>query len=209
MFERICVPYKFNANEEFVINRYYRSYTDWSNPHLDGVKSDLKSYLRIQQENECCYCRQTLGYDYRQVDIEHIVDKKGHDKFGFEPKNLALSCPACNSCKTNLEILVDPSVSEYPVNSDSFLIVHPYYDNYSEHIEINYPVFTAKTPKGSKTIKCCQLERLINVENRQKETMLKIPIIKSVIQNYTINECEQDIFDALIDIIREGASEKD
>lgn len=201
MFEKVLVPYIFNEDEKAIIDSYYHTYSDWNNPKLKDIKDNLKQFLRYQQDNECCYCRQPLGFDNRLVDIEHIVDKKDHDTFGFESKNLALSCPACNSCKTQQETLVDPSVTNYPIDSNSFQIIHPYYDNYSEHIERNYPIFISKSAKGDKTIEYCKLDRLVNIENRQKETMLKTPLIKALIKCSSMFGDEQELFNAIIDII--------
>lgn len=202
MFEKIRIPYFFDADEENVISENYTSYKDWySKSKLKPIKSNLKQYLRYVQRNQCCYCRQNLGFDHRQVDIEHIVDKQDHWTFGFEPKNLALSCPACNSCKTNRETLKDDTATEYPNNGDGFIIIHPYFDNYSDHIEVHYPVFISKSEKGDNTIEYCKLDRLKFVEARQKETMQRKKLVEALVNGGIAEGNEKDIFKAIKSII--------
>lgn len=209
MLEKILVPYIFDEEEKKVISENYNSDKDWSKSKLTPIKNNLKQYLRYVQKNQCCYCKQDLGFDYRQVDIEHIVDKNDHWSFGFEPKNLALSCPACNSCKTNQESLEDANVIQYPDNGDGFVIVHPYYDNYSDHIKAHYPVFISKSKKGDKTIEYCKLNRLKNVEARQKETMQKLAIVNALLSSDVTKGNEDAIFKAIKDIIAIRPGEED
>lgn len=202
MFEKILIPYRFSEDDKKTIDANYHSSSDWSNSQLRPIKNKLKCYLRYLQDNKCCYCRQELGFDYRQVDIEHIVDKKKHENFGFEIRNLALSCPACNSCKTDQKVLVDENITSYPTDSNKFLIVHPYYDNYSEHIYVNYPVYVSKSPKGDKTIQYCKLSRLHDVEMRQKEIMQKKMLVNALINTPVKPEDEENIFNAIAELIQ-------
>ncbi|WP_164844757.1 HNH endonuclease [Brucella pituitosa] len=60
-------------------------------------KQNLKSTLRHAQRSLCCYCRRPLG-DYRDTELEHIIEKSAHPAFTFEI-NLALSCSTCNNQK--------------------------------------------------------------------------------------------------------------
>lgn len=209
MFEKILVPYCFDDDEQKLINENYKSHKDWSKSNLQLVKNNLKQYLRYVQKNQCCYCRQDLGFDYRLVDIEHIVDKRDHWSFGFEPRNLALSCPACNSCKTDQETLKDKSVKEYPEDGDSFVIIHPYFDNYSDHIDVHYPVFVSWSKKGDKTIEYCKLNRLRNVEARQKETMQKMSLVNALLNGSIAEGHERSIFAAIKSIIASATKEED
>src|SRR5690606_34025144 len=116
----------------------------------------------------CCYCKYQLGFDIKQVDIEHIIPKSEYEKFTFESLNLALSCPACHTKKSTNPVLFNPIVN-YPNDGTNFTIVHAHFDEYSNHIDIiNSCVFVAKTKKGSETITFCELFRLSTVEQKVK-----------------------------------------
>src|SRR5690606_31764056 len=114
------------------------------------------------------YCKYKLGFDIKQVDIEHIIPKSEYENFTFEAKNLALSCPACNTKKSTKPVLKNVIV-RYPTNGANVIIIHAHYDDYSNHIDIiNDCVFVAKSTKGSETITFCELFRLSTVEQRAK-----------------------------------------
>lgn len=180
--DRIRIPYEFDEQEKQTIKDKYHSAKDWNSSSLDGVKSNIRTYLRYLQSNTCCYCKQSLGFDQRQVDIEHIVHKDKHGDFGFEARNLALCCPACNSCKTAQEVLVESKTKQYPVDSNAFKIVHPYFDSYSEHIEIlGDSVYVSKSPKGTETIEMCKLKRLTNIECRKRDYLMNRSLVESLI----------------------------
>lgn len=189
--ERIKIPYFFSEEEKSIIKANYSQAKDWSKSQFRDLKYSLRTYLRFIQGNQCCYCKRYLPWDMKSVDIEHIVNKDDHWTFGFEPKNLALSCPACNSCKTSQETLSIPNVANYPSYAGAFLIVHPYFDNYSENIAIQFPIYSAITDKGTKTIKMCKLDRLVEVERRQKEYNTRIVKIAELLE-LDIPECDKE-----------------
>ena len=168
MTDRIHIPYIFSIEELQCIKDNFTSHTDWEKVIFDGIKKNIVDHLRPQQANTCCYCKNQLGHDIKQVDIEHILPKSKYEKFTFNGKNLALSCPACNTIKSTKEVLKKPLV-RYPRSSNHIKIIHAHYDNYSEHIDIiNNCVFFSKTSKGSETITFCNLFRLSEVEDRAK-----------------------------------------
>ena len=72
---------------------------------FNSIKENIVAHLRIQQNNTCCYCKYQLGFDIKQVDIEHIVPKSEYEQFTFENRNLALSCPPCNTKKSTKPVL--------------------------------------------------------------------------------------------------------
>jgi hypothetical protein len=84
----------------------------------------------------------------------------------FTPRNLALSCPDCNGPKRDEETLVDPSVATYPSSGDGFLIVHPHFDYYYDHIAVAGVVYTAVegSDKGEWTIGACDLGRFAQLK---------------------------------------------
>lgn len=204
MKDRIIVAYQFNQSESELIKKYY---TDndykWDDNRLKSIKYSIRQYLRYLQHNKCCYCKQELGFDNQQVDIEHIVPKEKHKQFGFVPKNLALSCHACNSCKTDTEVLEDDSVNEYPDNINAFKIIHPYHDEYGKNIIVNYPVYVSLTDKGDFTIKTCHLNRLAEVEKRQREWRYKEKFINSILNSGLCEKDPSEAYTAIRQIIGE------
>jgi len=124
------------------------------------------------------------------VEIDHILPKsakgniarsasnneadrfctQGYPQFAFEIKNLILTCKRCNNKKgsydsrRNRSIAVDPV---YALNSDYYLWVHPYTDQYSEHISLYKGLIY--TPlhgsiKGDALIRICKLDSIAAVE---------------------------------------------
>lgn len=175
IFKQIGDTYVFSEKEKQKIEDHYKCADDWTKDSLNGVKSSLRNHLLVWQLNQCCYCRQEIGCDQRKSDLEHIVDKSGHWEFGFTPQNIALSCPACNSIKTDQEVLIDEkvNVAEYPTDGESFKIVHPYFDRYSDHITIlANSVYIGKSEKGANLIVMCHLYRLQSVEEKAKKIMM-------------------------------------
>ena len=168
MTDRINTPYIFSREELQCIKDNFTSHIDWEKVIFNDIKKNIVDHLRPQQGNTCCYCKYQLGHDIKQVDIEHILPKSKYEKFTFNGKNLALSCPACNTIKSTKEVL-KKSLVRYPRSSNHIKIIHAHYDNYSEHIDIiNNCVFFSKTSKGSETITFCNLFRLSEVEDRAK-----------------------------------------
>lgn len=206
MSDRIRLPYFFDSEEQKLIDDYYTNNGhNWKDKRLTPVKDNLKRFLRFVQNNKCCYCQQELGFDNQEVNIEHIVDKNKHKAFGFLAKNLALSCPACNSCKGDREVLENSGAPLYPDNSLGFKIVHPHYDYYSEHIEcVNYPVFKSLSKKGTFTINTCKLNRFETIEQRQKEHYYKTKIINSILNSGLVEKDQKEAFAAIKKVLCEN-----
>lgn len=169
MSEKIEKAYELTDGEKRTVSENFSKHQDWEKPVFAALKVNLIAHLRTQQDNKCCYCKYPLGFDIKEVDIEHIVPKSRFEQFTFESLNLALSCPGCNTKKSIKPVLLKEFV-RYPRNTNHFRIVHSHYDTYSDHIEItNNCVFTAKTGKGSETITYCELFRLRTVEEKAAE----------------------------------------
>lgn len=170
MGKKINIPYKFPKNEQTIISNNFLTHTDWEKSIFDNIKESIRKYLRTQQGNRCCYCKQELGFDIKRVDIEHIIPKSKFNQFTFHPKNLALSCPACNTIKSTNCVLIKNSIKRYPINGSNFKIIHAHYDDYSTHITILEDcIYTPKSKKGSETITICELYRLSVVEENAKK----------------------------------------
>lgn len=168
MSDRILIPYSFTAGESTIIANNFNMHSDWTKDVFNPIKQNIISHLRVQQLNKCCYCKNQLGFDIKQVDIEHIIPKSEYEQFTFKSLNLALSCAPCNTKKSTKPVLNNP-ITNYPINGTNFKIIHAHYDEYSNHIDIiNNCVFVAKTKKGSETITFCELFRLSSVEQKAK-----------------------------------------
>ncbi|MCD8387777.1 MAG: HNH endonuclease [Bacteroidales bacterium] len=131
---------------------------DWENGGLSGFKRRFKKSLKRLQNSHCAYCRTKVWDANNFFAIEHIVHKSDHPEWMFLPENLCLSCSRCNSHKGTKNVLVKVGATTYPNASTDFLIVNPYYDKYSDHIElVDGILYKGLTPKGRKTIQICKL----------------------------------------------------
>lgn len=163
--DQIKRAYEPSQMEVAVISKPVKSHRDWPASKYKSFRDNLKQHYRDQQSNLCCYCKKTLGFDLKEVEIEHVLPKSIYTQFIFESRNLALSCPACNISKGSIDVFVGKQVkSRYPVESGSFSIIHPHYDNYSEHINIvEQFLYAPLSEKGTETIRTCKLHRLNRV----------------------------------------------
>lgn len=188
MIKKIDIPYSFSSNEISLIKREYISYHDWEKEVFNDVKAKVIKHLRIEQNNRCCYCGKELGFDIKDVDIEHIIPKSKYPKFCFEPKNLALCCPACNTKKSHKDIVIK-EIKRYPKTGANISIIHAHYDNYADHIDIlEECLYVPKSSKGCETIKVCELFRLHEVENKRKDFYSKNNPIMGLVMDFINSE---------------------
>jgi len=130
------------------------------NTSINAIKDEIRRQLVLNQ-SKCAYCGITFkGRGDKQ--IEHIAAKSDarpvrHPEFTFTLKNLVLACPSCNgfSNKSTQETI---SVKHKLYSKCEFLIVHPYFDNPSDHFSwvINRTEIIIKvknnSPKGRASI---------------------------------------------------------
>jgi len=133
----------------------------WDLKENDFIREEIKRYYVSAQGSLCCYCGKPYPADsLRYWDGEHILPKSLYPEFLFEPVNLAVACPICNSWKSHKDILVGKRGKKYPKNSAKFSIVHPHFDELWEHVSLYLGfIYSPKTPKGAKTIDMCYLGR--------------------------------------------------
>ncbi|MFA6328485.1 MAG: HNH endonuclease [Candidatus Micrarchaeia archaeon] len=154
---------------------------DWSKTAFKTIKEKIKNHLMTEQNGTCPYCRLRISQATSYLPIEHIVPKTKHPVFMFEPKNLAVACEVCNTEKGDAEVLVDPLVTIYPTSGQHFLIIHPHFDNYDEHICVDDIFLKPITKKGEKTIKICNLCRpKVAEENARDKQIIKQSHIHSL-----------------------------
>lgn len=103
--------------------------------------------------------KQILATHGRVWDIEHVISRDENLKFMFEPQNLAVSCIECNGAKRATRVTIRDYV-RFPRRSQNYLIVHPHFDEYFEHIDIvGDNTYQALSKKGKFTIYHCDLFR--------------------------------------------------
>lgn len=149
------------------------NHTFWSNNNIPeyyidrikSLKSEIKHHYRIEQQYTCVYCGNTNYINHGSSwHIEHIIPKETNDQLMFESENLCLSCPECNQYKGRKKVLID-GINNSSRSSD-FVIVHPHYDEYNEHILREGMLYIPNngSDKGKNTIKVCKLFRFIGLE---------------------------------------------
>ncbi|KVU51556.1 HNH endonuclease [Burkholderia cepacia] len=145
---------------------------DWGHVELEAFRSHVRNHYRTEQRGICAFCREHVSLQAAEnCQVEHIVPKSIRPEFMFEPKNLCVICADCNTIKRDQEVTatIPDTVAprrgrqRYPRASSSFLIVHPHFDRYSDHILIERGHYFDRTDKGHFTIGACKLNRRLRV----------------------------------------------
>lgn len=142
-------------------------YSDWSNDDLKEIRKVIRDFYRNLTQ-KCTYCQRDISLQFASnCHVEHIIAKSLSPlKFIFEPKNLCVICADCNEIKKNKEVenhvTKRKSMTNYPRSSNAFLIYHPHFDNYDEHIYKCDDIYIDLSTKGSFTIHICKLNNRIH-----------------------------------------------
>jgi len=143
------------------------THNNWSDDDLATFRATVREYYRTAQNGLCAFCKSDISLrSANNCNVEHIVPKSLRREFIFEPKNLCVICADCNEIKRAKEILADipnplskTQAKLYPRSSKAFLIVHPHFDKWDDHI-INFgSLYLDLTDKGNFTIGACTLNR--------------------------------------------------
>lgn len=162
----------FSAEErQFIVDKFNspgHTHHNWGDEDLQDIRSKIRNFYRNEQNAMCAYCNSEVSLvSANNAHIEHIVPKSIHPQFMYEPKNLCVICSDCNEIKRNQEVLNEiPDTlrriaTRYPRSSGAFKIVHPFFDEYDEHIIKIGKIYIDKTQKGNFTIGACRLNRYI------------------------------------------------
>lgn len=131
----------------------------WSDPAVELIRAEIKDHYIAEQEYICIYCaRQIITANKAQWDAEHIISREKAPRFMFSPENLAVSCRDCNLAKGSKEVRTTMRKS-LPNESKHYLIVHPHFDNYAEHIRWFGDICAPLSNKGVATQAMCGLTR--------------------------------------------------
>ncbi|CAH0536849.1 HNH endonuclease [Vibrio marisflavi] len=144
------------------------SHTDWykeeKKKSLQELRSHIRKHYRTEQRRKCTYCKREVSVQSASnCQVEHIAPKEKYKDYMFHPKNLCVSCADCNAikwCHDTIKPLKNSERKRYPSSSGAFLLVHPHFDNYADHIDIfNDRWYIDKTEKGHFTIGLCKLNQ--------------------------------------------------
>lgn len=149
----------------------------WMCPDAEPIRRAIKAFGIKTQSRRCCYCKEKINSNnFKMWEVEHILPQSKFPDFVFEPENLAISCPDCNTAKSNQKISKSDQYRRFPKKSVSYLIIHPHFDVYENHILKSGFVFVPKSSKGTKTIFVCSLhrfaEKFINWEEPEEVSQI-------------------------------------
>lgn len=148
----------------------------------------------MSQGRLCCYCKEKINSNnFKMWEVEHVLSQIDYFWFTFEPKNLAVTCPDCNTIKSDAKITSSVARRRLPTRSELYLIVHPHFDVYEEHILKVGLVFHPKSSKGRKTIEICGLLRYVEkfLDWESPETVRRLEAEARVIQEEGIVDKEK------------------
>ncbi|TQR37582.1 HNH endonuclease [Brevibacillus brevis] len=203
-----------------IINKQH----SWDDVELSYIRSLIRTHLGVQLNNTCYYCRTELKNGNSRSHIEHIVHKDKYVEFAYRPENLTLSCEECNKSKGVKETLAYHHQNstfkyhQYPLKSDSFIVVHSYLDNYEDHIEVADLLYKAKNGslKGKATIEMCSLYRLRLIEDKAKSILNQANVLRltsrsdmeicDIIQkNNKLPDNFEEYFEIIIELCKDDA----
>ncbi|GKV92860.1 HNH endonuclease [Pectobacterium aroidearum] len=162
--EQLAVIDSIKAQADF-------SHLSWSNEEFTPIKSEIREFYRIQQRGLCAFCKNPLSLQAAaNCTVEHIIPKSKKIDFMYTPKNLCVICADCNEIKRaqevvneEHEVLNNPNIARYPRTSGAFVIVHPHFDDWYEHIhKVGARIYIDRTMKGINTMKVCKLNRFFH-----------------------------------------------
>ena len=142
-----------NLPEEQMSSKY------WSQDVVDPVRTEIKNHYIAVQKYTCVYCKRQIATANKSLwDAEHVICRDKAPRFTFTPQNLAVSCKDCNIAKGQAEVRTTKR-KKFPNESKHYLIIHPHFDNYSDHIRWIGDICVPLTDKGVKTQVTCGLTR--------------------------------------------------
>lgn len=189
-----------------------KGYWDKTNDgELAEVKKIIKDYYLLAQDYRCPYCRQKIVVDHNAAwDAEHIIPKDTHPRFMFVPQNLCVTCKDCNTIKSNKKVLVNQDRKTFPVESDDYLIYHPYFDDYSKHVTIIIEAgyYLPKTDKGRLLVEVCGLLRFLfrfaNFESSDVSIKIKMADLQRRLMETDDPMVENFIYGCIGRLVEEG-----
>lgn len=144
-----------------------------SDGNYKQFKENVTNTMKAAQSNRCAYCGARLHE--KRPHRDHIAPKSPHFKWTFWPANLVLACYCCNvDCKGETDT-VDVVASSY--RRSTFNIVHPFFDDPSDHLNFNLDAKAIlistrnDSAKGQRTIDLFNLMDPERAKQRAKDLM--------------------------------------
>ncbi|RWS51272.1 HNH endonuclease, partial [Enterobacter cloacae] len=176
----------------------------------------IKNHYINEQDFTCCYCKQKIVVTHNGAwDAEHIIPKSEHPAFMFEPENIAICCKDCNGEKLAQEVLTNSGIKsrkKFLTDKKHYLIVHPHFDEYDQHIEIrqDFRIYRGKTDKGINTITICGLLRFgkdTNYSNVPSSTLDDVTEVQSRLAKAVTLDEQYNLLSELGDIVAQKKAE--
>ncbi|MBK5072725.1 hypothetical protein I2492_06825 [Budviciaceae bacterium CWB-B4] len=206
----ILLPINFDKGHmekiEKIISKAGFNHNDWGCDELIEIRRHIRNYYRKTQKGLCIYCRKQVSMiSSSNCHIEHISPKSIHINFIFEPKNLCVICADCNQVKNDKETIINTkNRKKYPRSSNAFLIYHPHFDNYEEHIQIfNKQFYIGKSNKGDFTIAYCQLNRYMRNFGWHEGNNLNTELLDVANKILKIRVADPDKHAVIMDILKD------
>lgn len=124
-------------------------------------KDEVKGLHYDGQHSRCCYCS-TYTHDHKALfDLEHVLAQSIYPQFMFSLANIAIACKPCNLAKLHDDVLVGKLDDGVPTHTDSYSILHPQIDEWTDHFEFDdLGRIQPTSTKGKVTFKTCKLESI-------------------------------------------------
>ncbi|WP_029839471.1 HNH endonuclease family protein [Vibrio parahaemolyticus] len=198
-------PYELSEAESQIVSKVQSDalppQQKWDDNRVTTLKSKMKKHYIAEQGQTCAYCKVDLHTTHGMVwDTEHIIDKDSSPQWMFEPLNLCVSCKDCNGAKGTRAVTKGNVYQKFPSRNANYLIIHPHFDDYDEHIKVAVPgaVYLFNTEKGRKTIEVCGLLRYHKAGGRNKvDLALKAVLLAAA------NEQSPEMLDYALELIQQ------
>lgn len=158
-------PVDFSSESQAIVNVFEalpeadQTSHYWAEEVVDVVRIEIKEHYIKEQKYKCAYCRRQIATTNKALwDAEHIICRERAPRYMFTPMNLVVSCRDCNIQKGKHEVRVSFR-KKFPNESKHYLIVHPHFDKYEEHIRWFGDICAPLSEKGVKTQEMCGLTR--------------------------------------------------
>jgi hypothetical protein len=158
-------PVEFSPANKMIIDAFEALPADeqspdyWEDAAVTPLRGQAKDHYIAEQDYMCAYCRKEIATANKAVwDAEHVVCRQKVAGYMFVPQNLAVSCKDCNIAKGQAEVRTTTR-KKFPDQSKHYLIVHPHFDNYEEHIRWVGDICVPVSAKGTRTLVMCDLTR--------------------------------------------------
>lgn len=158
-------PVQYSPANQVIVDNFEnlpknsQSSTYWSDGAVEPARAEIKNHYIAEQQYVCVYCRRQIVTANKALwDAEHVIPREKAPRFMFTPQNLAVSCRDCNNAKGNDEVRKTKR-KQFPDQSKHYLIVHPHFDNYADHLRWFGDICAPLSDKGVKTLSTCNLTR--------------------------------------------------